>query len=248
MKISIITAAYNSAATIADTLASISGQDHPDIEHIIVDGGSNDATLDIIDDFPHVAKLISGKDDGIYDAMNKGISVATGQVIGILNSDDVYTDTTVLSAVAAAFADPAVMTAYADLQYVDANDQHKILRNWRSGPFKRENFYFGWMPPHPTFFVRREVYARAGAFNLGLRSAADYELMLRVLVKLEMTTRYIPRIIVKMRSGGMSNASLLNRLRGNKEDRLAWKLNGLKPYFFTLYLKPLRKLHQFITK
>jgi hypothetical protein len=180
--------------------------------------------------------------------MNKGISVASGQVIGILNSDDVYTDTTVLSAVAAAFADPAVMTAYADLQYVDANNQHKILRNWRSGPFKRENFYFGWMPPHPTFFVRREVYARAGVFNLGLRSAADYELMLRVLVKLEMTTRYIPRVIVKMRSGGMSNASLLNRLRGNKEDRLAWKLNGLKPYFFTLYLKPLRKLHQYIIK
>ncbi len=248
MKISIITASFNSAATIRDTLKSIACQDHPDIEHIIVDGGSTDGTLDIVDDFPHVAKLISGKDDGIYDAMNKGISVATGQVIGILNSDDVYTDATVLSTVAATFADPAVMTAYADLQYVDANDQHKILRNWRSGPFKRENFYFGWMPPHPTFFVRREVYARAGVFNLGLRSAADYELMLRVLVKLEMTTRYIPRVIVKMRSGGMSNASLLNRLRGNKEDRLAWKLNGLKPYFFTLYLKPLRKLHQYIIK
>jgi glycosyltransferase involved in cell wall biosynthesis len=248
MKISIITATYNSASTVRDTLACVRTQDHPDIEHIIVDGGSTDGTLDIVDDFPHVAKLISGRDDGIYDAMNKGISVATGQVIGILNSDDIYTDTTVLSAVAAAFADPAIMTAYADLQYVDADDQRKVLRNWRSGPFKRENFYFGWMPPHPTFFVRNEVYTRAGVFNLGLRSAADYELMLRVLVKLEMTTHYIPRVIVKMRAGGMSNASLLNRLRGNKEDRLAWKLNGLKPYFFTLYLKPLRKLHQFITK
>jgi len=248
MKISIVTATFNSATTIRDTLACIQAQDHPDIEHIIVDGGSTDATLDIIDDFPHVAKLISGRDDGIYDAMNKGISVATGQVVGILNSDDVYTDATVLSAVAATFADPAVMTAYADLQYVDANDLYRVLRNWRSGPFKRKNFFFGWMPPHPTFFVRKEVYARAGVFNLALRSAADYELMLRVLVKLEMTTRYIPRVIVKMRSGGVSNASLLNRLRGNKEDRLAWKLNDLKPYFFTLYLKPLRKLHQFIIK
>lgn len=248
MKISIITATYNSAATIRDTLASIREQDHPDIEHIIVDGGSTDGTLDIVDDFPHVAKLISGKDAGIYDAMNKGISVATGQAIGILNSDDIYTDGTVLSTVAAVFTDPAVMTAYADLQYVDANDQHKVLRNWHSGPFKRENFYFGWMPPHPTFFVRREVYARAGVFNLGLRSAADYELMLRVLVKMGMTTHYIPRVIVKMRAGGMSNASLLNRLRGNREDRLAWKINDLKPYFFTLYMKPLRKISQFLIK
>jgi glycosyltransferase len=180
--------------------------------------------------------------------MNKGISVATGQVIGILNSDDTYTDAGVLSAVASAFTDPDVMTTYADLQYVDASDQHKVLRNWRSGPFKRKNFYFGWMPPHPTFFVRKEVYARAGVFNLGLRSAADYELMLRVLLKLEMTTHYIPRVIVKMRAGGMSNASLFNRLRGNKEDRLAWKINELKPYFFTLYLKPLRKISQFLLK
>lgn len=248
MKISIITATFNSAATIRDTLACIRAQDHPDIEHIIVDGGSTDGTLDIIDDFPHVAKLISGKDDGIYDAMNKGISVASGQVIGILNSDDIYTDTSVLTAIAGAFADPTIMTAYADLQYVDAHNQDKVLRNWRSGPFKRENFYFGWMPPHPTFFVRREVYALAGVFNLGLRSAADYELMLRVLVKLEMTTTYIPRVIVKMRAGGMSNASFLNRMRGNREDRLAWKLNDLKPYFFTLYLKPLRKLSQFLIK
>jgi glycosyltransferase len=248
MKISIVTAAYNSSATIRDTLTCIREQDHPDIEHIIVDGGSTDDTLDIVGEFPHVAKLISGKDDGIYDAMNKGISVATGQVIGILNSDDTYTDAGVLSAVASAFTDPDVMTTYADLQYVDASDQHKVLRNWRSGPFKRKNFYFGWMPPHPTFFVRKEVYARAGVFNLGLRSAADYELMLRVLLKLEMTTHYIPRVIVKMRAGGMSNASLFNRLRGNKEDRLAWKINELKPYFFTLYLKPLRKISQFLLK
>jgi glycosyltransferase involved in cell wall biosynthesis len=248
MKISIITATYNSATTIRDTMETIAGQQHPDIEHIIVDGGSKDDTLDIIASYPHVSKLISGKDDGIYDAMNKGISVASGEIIGMLNSDDLYIDDRVLSDVAAVFCDPEVMAVYADLQYVDPADLRKVVRRWVSGPFNRNNFYYGWMPPHPTFFVRRQVYDRAGVFNLDLRSAADYELMLRILVKLEITAHYIPRVLVKMRAGGMSNANVFSRLRGNKEDRMAWKLNGLKPYFFTLYLKPLRKIHQFILK
>jgi glycosyltransferase involved in cell wall biosynthesis len=248
MKISIITATYNSAATIRDTLACIRAQDHPDIEHIIVDGGSTDDTLDIIDDFPHVAKLISGRDDGIYDAMNKGISVATGQVIGILNSDDVYTDATVLSAVAATFTDPDLMTAYADLQYVRFDDLNRVKRTWITGQIHKNSFYYGWMPPHPTFFVRREVYDRAGLFNTELRSAADYEIMLRILVRYGLSTRYIQRVIVKMRVGGVSNASMRNRLRANREDRLAWKINELKPYFFTLYLKPIRKISQFLIK
>lgn len=248
MKISIITATYNSAQTLRDTLDAIAAQQHPDIEHIIVDGDSKDDTLDIIASYPHVSKLIVGKDEGIYDAMNKGIGAANGEVIGILNSDDIYTDDRVLCDVATVFADPKVMAAYADLQYVDPLDLGKVRRRWVSGPFKRNNFYYGWMPPHPTFFVRREVYEQAGVFNLGLQSAADYELMLRVLVKHNVEAHYIPRTIVKMRAGGTSNASLFNRLRGNKEDRMAWKLNGLKPYFFTLYLKPLRKIHQFIFK
>ena len=248
MKISIITATYNSSATVRDTLVSVAGQQYPTVEHIIIDGASTDNTLAIVADFPHVAHTISEKDKGIYDAMNKGIGAATGEIIGILNSDDVYIDNAVLGDVAAAFADPAVMTVYADLQYVDPADLQKVQRNWRSGPFRRHNFYYGWMPPHPTFFVRRSVYDQAGHFNLGLRSAADYELMLRILLKHGLSAHYIPRVIVKMRSGGMSNASLFNRLRANKEDRLAWKLNGLRPYFFTLYLKPLRKIHQFIIK
>ena len=245
MKISIITATYNSAATVRDTLLSVSGQNHADVEHIVVDGASGDSTLAIVAGFPHVARLISEKDKGIYDAMNKGITAATGEVIGILNSDDVYTDSSVLSDVATAFADPAVMTVYADLQYVDPANLQKVRRSWRSGAFKRNNFYYGWMPPHPTFFVRRTVYEQAGLFNLTLRSAADYELMLRVLLKWRMPAHYIPRVIVKMRAGGMSNASLLNRLRANREDRLAWKMNQLKPFFFTLYMKPFRKITQF---
>lgn len=248
MKISIITATFNSAATITDTLVSVRDQQHQDIEHIIVDGRSADNTLRIVGGFPHVARIISEKDKGIYDAMNKGIGAAAGEIIGILNSDDIYTDNFVLSDVAAAFADPNVMTVYADLQYVDAFDLRKVRRHWSSGPYRRKNFYFGWMPPHPTFFVRRSVYEKAGLFNLDLRSAADYELMLRILLKHRIAAHYIPRVIVKMRVGGASNAGLLNRLRGNKEDRMAWKLNGLKPYFFTMYLKPLRKIHQFIFK
>lgn len=248
MKVSIITATYNSSATVTDTLTCISEQEHKDIEHIIIDGGSTDNTLDIVGRFSHVAKIVSGKDKGIYDAMNKGISLATGAVIGILNSDDVYTDPAVLSDIARAFQDPAVMTVYADLQYVYPDDLNRIQRTWRSGGFSKRNFYYGWMPPHPTFFVRKEVYEQGGLFNADLRSAADYELMLRVLVKMGMPAYYLPRVIVKMRAGGMSNASLGNRLHANKEDRLAWKLNNLKPYFFTLYLKPLRKIHQFIIK
>jgi len=212
MKISVITATYNSAATVSDTLTSVSRQDHPDIEHIIIDGRSSDGTLGIVANFPHVAKIVSEKDKGIYDAMNKGIRLATGEVIGILNSDDIYIDGAVLSAVAKAFADPAVMTVYADLQYVEAGDLNQIKRTWITGPFRRNSFYYGWMPPHPTFFVRKEVYERTGLFNTDLRSAADYELMLRILLKYGISAYYIPRVIVKMRAGGMSNASLRNRL------------------------------------
>jgi glycosyltransferase len=248
MKISIVTATFNSAATVADTLRSIRDQIHPEVEHVIVDGGSTDGTLGIVKEFPHVAKVITGKDDGIYDAMNKGIISAGGEVIGILNSDDVYTDDTVLAEIASAFTDKAVMTVYADLQYVHPGDLNRVQRTWKTGVFRKRKFYFGWMPPHPTFFVRRSVYEQAGLFNLALRSAADYEMMLRILLKLGMTAYYIPRVLVKMRAGGISNASLFNRLRANREDRLAWKLNGLRPYFFTLYLKPLRKIHQFIIK
>jgi len=248
MKISIITATYNSAATVRDTLNAVKEQDYADVEHIIIDGMSTDDTLTIVSGFPHVAKVVSEKDKGIYDAMNKGIGLATGEIIGILNSDDLYIDHTVLSAIAQVFADPAVMTVYADLQYIDAGDVNRIRRTWVAGPFKKKNFYYGWMPPHPTFFVRKEVYRQTGLFCSDLRSAADYELMLRILLKYGFSVRYLPRVIVKMRMGGMSNASLNNRLRANKEDRLAWKLNGLKPNFFTLYLKPLRKVHQFIIK
>jgi glycosyltransferase involved in cell wall biosynthesis len=248
MRISIITVSYNSAATIKDTLQCITRQEYNDVEHIIVDGKSSDDTVDIVNGFKHITKFISEPDGGLYDAMNKGLQMATGDIIGILNSDDVYADNTVLNKVVAAFNDTGAYCVYGDLQYVHTNDLNKVVRTWKAGKFTRENFLYGWMPPHPTFFVRKEVYEKVGFFNTMLKSAADYEIMLRILYKHNYTAAYIPEILVKMRSGGISNASLRNRFRANREDAKAWKLINKRPHFFTLYLKPLRKIPQYLTR
>jgi glycosyltransferase len=248
MKISIVTACYNSAATIRDTLASVANQDYPDIEHIIIDGASSDNTLSIVNNFPHVKQLVSECDKGIYDAMNKGIALASGDVIGILNSDDIYTNERVISKVMSEFNTSNTDVVYADLQYVKFDDTSKVTRTWHSGRFSRIKFYYGWMPPHPTFFVTKKVYENVGNFNTSLRSAADYEFMLRVLLKNNFRVSYIPEVLVRMRTGGASNASLKHRLRANREDREAWRMNNLQPYFFTIPFKPLRKLLQFIRK
>lgn len=248
MKISVITASYNSAATIADTLRSVAEQDHEDIEHLIIDGASKDSTMEIVDGFPHVVRKISEKDKGIYDAMNKGVQMASGEIIAILNSDDFYASPKVLSSVAGLFADPSVQAVYGDLQYVDQNDTSRIKRYWKAGSFTPGKFFFGWMPPHPSFFVRKEVYDKVGLFNTNLKTSADYELMLRILLKYRLKAAYLPMVLVKMREGGLSNSSFRHRLKANREDRLAWKLNGLKPYFFSLYLKPIRKIFQYVIK
>jgi len=248
MLVSIITATFNSASTIAETMRSVEEQDYPHIEHIIVDGHSQDETLEIVRLYPHTATLISEKDKGIYDAMNKGIRTAKGDIIGILNSDDMYTDAQVISHVVKAFEDSTVQACYADLQYVDENNTSLVRRTWKSGEYHERSFYWGWMPPHPTFFVRKSVYERVGLYNTQMHSASDYEMMLRIFIKEKMKVVYIPRFIVKMRTGGVSNMSVRNRVRGNREDREAWRMNGLKPYFFTLYLKPLRKITQFLKK
>lgn len=245
MKVSVITACYNSAATIRDTLRSVAIQHYPDIEHIIVDGGSADETLRIVDEFPHVSRVISEEDRGIYDAMNKGISLATGDIIGILNSDDFYTGPDVISSVVNKMEAAKADSLYADLDYVAFDDTSRTVRTWISGNFRPQKFYYGWMPPHPTFFVRREVYEKYGNFNLSLKSAADYEIMLRFLLRYRISAVYLPKTIVHMRAGGQSNASLTNRLKANAEDRLAWKINQLRPLPITSMLKPLRKIHQF---
>lgn len=244
---SIIVAVRNGAATIKDCIDSIMRQNYP-VELIVVDGASTDGTPDIVRQCGVECRLVSEPDKGVYDAMNKGIALATGDVIGMLNADDFYASSDVLKKVVLAFSDASVDSCYGDLVYVGQSETSKIVRYWRSGRYDVRRFYRGWMPPHPTFFVRREVYEKYGTFNLNLGSAADYELMLRFLLKHGISTRYIPEILVRMRVGGMSNVSMLNRLRANKMDRDAWRINGLKPLSLTFLLKPLRKMVQYFRK
>lgn len=248
LKFSIITAAYNSANTIGDTIQSIHGQNYDNIEHIVIDGGSTDETCEIVRRHAPDAVLTSGPDNGIYDAMNKGIALATGDVIGILNSDDYYASPEVIAKVAEVMEASGVDTVYGDLNYVNKRAVDKVVRKWVAGRFKHKKFEWGWMPPHPTFFVRKHVYEKYGYFNTDLRTSADYELMLRLLYKHGVSTSYVPSVLVHMRTGGQSNVSLKNRLKANREDRKAWKALGLKPKFFTVSLKPFRKITQYFRK
>lgn len=246
MKISIITTCFNSENTIEDTLRSVEAQDYPDVEYIVVDGGSTDGTLPIIEKYKSkISKFISGKDQGIYDALNKGIGIATGEIIGILHSDDVFASQQVLSKISSIFYEKKCEGMYADLQYVDRKNTGRVIRNWKSGEYREGLFLEGWMPPHPTFFVRKECYERYGLFNTTFASAADYELMLRFIHRYKIKIAYLPEVIVKMRVGGISNTNILNRIRANLEDRRAWKINDLKPRWDTLLRKPLSKLPQF---
>jgi glycosyltransferase len=247
MKVSIITATYNSASTIRDTLDSVAKQTYSDIEHIIIDGLSNDNTLEIVKEYSHVTKVISEKDKGIYDAMNKGIQYCTGDIIAILNSDDFYASNRVVKDALNEMKRFDTDTLYGDLEYVEKNDITKVVRKWQSNQYKKKNWLNGWMLPHPTFFVRKEVYEKYGAFDLTLKSAADYELMLRFLYRYNVSTTYLPYVLVKMRTGGQSNMSIANRYQANLEDRMAWKKNGLKPNFYTTYWKPIRKVIQYFT-
>jgi glycosyltransferase len=242
--ISIITATLNSASSIRDCMDSLRSQIFL-ASHIVIDGGSTDRTMEIVKSYSHVTKIVSEPDDGIYEAMNKGITLATGDIIGILNADDFYANNNVLAKISKVFENDTIQSCYADLVYVDKYQIDKVVRHWHAGDYNYRFFFWGWMPPHPTFFVRRSVYEKYGLFNLDLGSAADYELMLRFLLKHRISTAYIPEVLVKMRLGGASNTSLKNRLKANRMDRKAWEVNGLKPYPWTIPLKPLRKIPQY---
>ena len=247
MNVSIITVSLNSADTIRDTIESVLSQTYAPIEYIVVDGASTDGTLAVIDVYRDaISTVISEADTGPYEAMNKGIDRATGDLIGILNSDDVYTGPDVIHKVVRCMTEQNTDGLYGDLIVVDRLSSHKVIRYWKAGPYQQGSFKFGWMPPHPTFFVKKHVYKHYGSFNTTLKNSADYELMLRFIHKQQIKLSYIPEVLVYQRTGGLSNASLRNRLRANREDRLAWTMNAMRPALFFFIRKPLSKIKQWL--
>lgn len=245
MKISIITCTYNSQDHVEDSIKSFLAQDYADKELVVIDGASKDKTLDILESYKeHIAVIKSEEDTGIYNAMNKGLDLISGEVFGFLHSDDVYASESVLSKVANEFIEGQTQVVYGDLIYTDAS-LSKTIRKWTSGSFKRSLFNNGWMPPHPTLFLKTDLLQQGGKFNEAFRISGDYEFILRYLYKMKLMVKYIPETLVKMRVGGESNQSLKNRLKANAEDRKAWRINGMNPFPATVF-KPLRKILQFV--
>jgi glycosyltransferase len=246
MKISVITASYNCATTIRDALSSVAAQRYRPIEHVLIDGASTDGTWAAIQAHGSpLAVAISEPDRGIYDALNKGIARSTGDVIGFLHADDIYAHDGVLARVAQAFTDPSVDAVYGDLLYVSKDDTSKVIRHWKAGAFSRRKLSRGWMPPHPTLYVRRAVYSRIGGFDTAYRIAADYDFVLRLFSQPDLRTVYVPEVLVKMRVGGASNRSVRNVLRKSGEDLKALRGNRIGGVG-TLMWKNLSKLGQFL--
>lgn len=240
MKFSIITVCYNSAKTIGHTLTSVREQTHGDVEHIIIDGGSTDNTLAVVAvQGSRVSRLVSEADDGIYHAMNKGIALASGEIVAFINADDFYASRSVLMTVEQAFEGSGADCCFGDLCYVSQDDPTRTIRYWRSADFVPGSFVKGWSPPHPTFFVRRSVYQRLGGFDLDFRIAGDFELMARYLEVARISSCYISEVLVKMRLGGTTNRSLSNIFKQNAEIRRAILKNGLH---FSLFSFALNKL------
>jgi glycosyltransferase involved in cell wall biosynthesis len=250
IKITIVTVCRNSVATIKDTLESVASQSHKNLEHIIIDGGSTDGTLAVIHEWKkHPVRLVSEPDKGIYDAMNKGIRLATGDIVAILNSDDVYYDSCVLESVSTAMSDVSIDACYADLIYVDKNNLEKIIRYWKSCPFEKGLFSKGWIPPHPTFFARRLLYEKYGLFDLNYFLAADFELMVRLLERFQIQSAYVPKIFIKMRFGGVSNNSAVNIIKQNIEIYKACKKNDVQISLFSFFiLKIASRIKQFCAR
>jgi glycosyltransferase len=248
MRISVVTAVYNRGDTLPQALDSLLGQTYPSLEHVVQDGGSTDGTLEALKaNSAGDMALESGPDEGLYDAINRGIARASGDVVGLLHSDDFLADSGVLASVADALADPSIDGVYGDLDYVASDDTNRVIRRWRSGEYTPGRLKRGWMPPHPTLYLRREVFERWGAYDTDFRIAADYEAMLRWLVRGQIRLAYIPRVLVKMRVGGESNRSLGRILRKSREDYRAMRRHGVGG-LGTLAAKNFTKLEQFLPK
>lgn len=248
-KVSIITATLNAAHTLPHTLDSILAQDYAHIEHIIIDGKSSDGTLDLIESYRpkyrakgYELRVSSDKDNGIYDAMNKGLALSSGEIVGFLNADDFFAKDCVVSLIVWGFAKPSenVQIVYADILYVD--EHLAPIRDFTAKPYAKNAFYFGFHPPHPSFYAKRELYQTYGGFNLKYKIASDYELMLRLLERYRLKSLYIHECFVKMRTGGASNASLKNILRANLECFASFRDNHLARFPLFVALKPLSKL------
>ena len=243
-RISIITVAFNAQNTIERCINSVLRQKFKNFEYIIIDGGSTDNTCKIISNYRNnIDVFISEPDNGIYDAMNKGIALATGDVVGTVNADDYYADDDVLNSIAKVFAGQDTSILYGDLDYVDQS--HKIIRKWRSGTYSRGMFNWGWMPPHPTFYCKKILFDRLGAYKLDYGSAGDYELMLRFIHLNNNNAYYLNKVLIKMVIGGVSNKSLTNRVQAMRFDLKAMRDNNIRLPMVTILFKPLRKLAQF---
>lgn len=224
MKITIITATYNSSRFLEDCIQSVLNQTYPNIEYIIIDGKSKDNTLSIIKKYEdRISKWVSEDDRGMYDAINKGVKMATGEVIGLLNSDDMFASNDVVETIAKAFIDQKVDSTFGDLAYIDQMNTGKIIRFWKGNEYNRLRFMYGWMPAHPTFYVKKELITQFGDYQTHFYTAADYEFMSRLLFKHKISSFYVPKLLVKMRVGGQSNSTLKARLRANRRDFLAMR-------------------------
>lgn len=246
LTISLITVCFNAENTIEKCIRSVVDQCFKNIEYIVIDGGSTDRTVEVIKRYKSNIKiLVSEPDAGIYDAMNKGIRLASGQIIGTLNADDYFADNSILSILAQEFIAESADIVYGDLDYVD--EMGNIIRKWRSGLYKQGILEFGWMPPHPTFYCKRDLLMQSGLYRLDYGTAADYELMVRMIKLPGLKISYINKVIIKMKNGGISNKTISNRVKAMVYDLKAMRNNGISIPLFTLVLKPLRKVIQFFT-
>ena len=248
MKISIITSVYNNKETIAKAIESVLSQTYENIEYIVVDGASTDGTAEIIEEYAEkITTFVSEQDKGIYDGLNKGVALATGDVVGFLHSDDLFEDEYVVEKIAQAFIKSGVESIYGDLTYVTKEDTSKVVRYWKSGTYSYTKLKRGWMPPHPTFYVKRDVYEKYGAFDTSFKIAADYDSILRFLGREKISTYYIPEVLVKMRLGGASNKSIKNLIQKSREDLKAMKNNGVGDVG-SLFVKNVSKVPQFFRR